>query len=201
MSGDITVDEKDFRELLTRLRTAALKPFARREADGDPHHRAVELERSCIRGSIELDPRPAEPQAGAPCAHEGRGGAEPGIGTLAYLGDAVFELWIRLSLASGKPASGAELHHRAVQRVRARSQASLLKQIEDKLTQAELDLVRRGRNAKVGVVPRSARPVEYRLATALEALFGHLLWIGDIDRLVQLLVLSNGCIDDLEEDV
>lgn len=195
MSGDITVDEKDFRELLTRLRTAALKPFARDGADRSPNHQVVELQQP-FGSDAESTPRAPEPQSEGHCAH---GSDEPGIGTLAYIGDAVFELWIRLSLASGKPPSGAELHHRAVERVRARSQASLLKQIQGKLTQDEVDLVRRGRNAKVGVVPKSARPVEYRLATALEALFGHLLWIGDIDRLVQLLVLSNGCIDDTED--
>lgn len=126
--------------------------------------------------------------------------SEPGIGTLAYIGDAVYELWIRLVLAAGGPASGAVLHRKTVQRVRARSQASLLKQIESQLTQDEIDLVRRARNAKVGVVPRSARPVEYRLATALEALFGHLLWTGEVDRLAQLLMLSEECSTDPEGD-
>lgn len=197
MSGDITVDEKGFRELLTRLRAAALRPFARGDADRDRRHPVGEMLQARTRADTVPNPRAAEPQSGDPCA---RGDIEPGIGTLAFLGDAVFELWIRLSLAAGKPGTGAQLHHRAVQRVRARSQASLLKQIESELTQDEIDLVRRGRNAKVGVVPKSARPVEYRLATALEALFGHLLWRGEVDRLVQLLVLSDGCTGDVEDD-
>ena len=103
------------------------------------------------------------------------------------------------SVWPGKPATGAQLHHRAVQRVRARSQASLLKQIESELTQDEIDLVRRGRNAKVGVVPKSARPVEHRLPQRWRR-FSGICWRGEVDRLVQLLVLSDGCTGDVEDD-
>lgn len=119
--------------------------------------------------------------------------SEPTIGTLAYLGDAVYELWVRSCLVARGQTAGASLHHCVVERVRAESQAVVLKQLEPDLTEQESDLVRRARNAKVGVVPKSASPVEYRLASAFEALLGHLLWHGQIDRLMRILALSESC--------
>lgn len=125
---------------------------------------------------------------------------EPTIGTLAYLGDAIHELWVRLCLVAGGQKAGASLHHHVVERVRAESQAMILKQLEHDLTERESDLVRRARNAKVGVVPKSASPVEYRLASAFEALLGHMLWHGQIDRLMRILALSESCGTSLGDD-
>ena len=126
---------------------------------------------------------------------------EPGISALAYLGDSVYELWVRLGVvAADTHASGASLHRDTARRVRAESQAVILRRLEPSLTEQERDYVRRARNSKVGVVPRNASPVEYRLATALEALLGYLFWHGDLGRLVQILMLSEDDIADLEDD-
>jgi len=113
---------------------------------------------------------------------------EPGIAALAYLGDSVYELWVRLGLVTGRTrTAGVSLHRGAVQKVCAESQAATLRRLEPELTETERDLVRRARNAKVGVVPRNGQPVQYRLATAFEALIGYLFWHGELERLVQIL--------------
>lgn len=126
---------------------------------------------------------------------------ELGVGALAYLGDSVYELWVRLGIvATETHATGSSLHRDTARRVCAESQAAVLRHLEASLTESEKDFVRRARNAKVGVVPRSASPAEYRLATALEALLGYLFWHGDLDRLVQILVLSEEGAASLEDD-
>lgn len=101
--------------------------------------------------------------------------------TLAYIGDAVFELYIRVHLLSRTKQSHA-LSKAAVQRVNHRVQSALFKHIEADLTDAERGVLMRGRNAK-GLVPRHARVQDYRRATAIEALCGYLYLINDAARL------------------
>ncbi len=104
---------------------------------------------------------------------------------LAYVGDAVYELYVRTRLApAGEPVE--VLHRRSVEHVRAVAQAAALRALEPLLTPAEQAVVRRGRNAK-GAVPRSTSPADYRLSTGLEALFGYLYLAGETERLVELL--------------
>lgn len=103
---------------------------------------------------------------------------------LAWLGDAVWELHQRLERCR-TPARARDLHRQVVDEVRADSQARLLGQLEDWLTPAEADLVRRARN-RAGRGPRGSDPATYARATGFEALLGW-LFLHDPPRLVVLL--------------
>lgn len=78
------------------------------------------------------------------------------------------------------------LHKEAVERVRAAYQSKAVDVIMPYLTEDETAIYKRGRNATGNTVPKSSNPVEYRRATALEALFGYLHLIGNHDRMVEL---------------
>lgn len=106
---------------------------------------------------------------------------------LAYIGDAVFELYIRLRLIP-QVHRVQELHKHAINWVNATGQSKLLKRIEPFLTDEELQIVRRGRNAK-SKVPRNIEMIEYRYSTGFEALIGHLYLSGQEERLIELLTL------------
>ncbi len=105
-------------------------------------------------------------------------------GALAYLGDAVFELYIRSRLLL-PPRRLADYHQRVVSVVCAESQALLLQCLESELTESERDLVRRGRNA-ANNGPRRLAPELYQQATGLETLIGY-LYLHNPERLYQLL--------------
>jgi len=104
---------------------------------------------------------------------------------LAYVGDAVFELYIRTKLAA-YPAKVHDLHRSAVKYVQAARQAEIIHAWEPDLTDEEREVVRRGRNAKSGV-PRSSGVAEYRYSTGMEALLGFLYLSGRQERLLHLL--------------
>lgn len=112
---------------------------------------------------------------------------------LAYVGDAVYELYIRTKLVA-YPAKMQKLHRRAVKYVQATSQAEIIHAWEPELTIEEKDVVRRGRNAKSGV-PRHGDAVEYRYSTGMEALIGHLYLTGQAERLLELLSKITPTID------
>jgi len=117
---------------------------------------------------------------------------------LAYIGDAVFEVYVRQRLIAGPYRKPNDLHRAATRRVSAASQARLLQQWTPFLTVEEEDIVRRGRNAKSGQPPRNADPGDYRHATALECLVGYLYYRGRRDRLEQLMEMAFG--DQDQED-
>ncbi|MDI6872205.1 MAG: ribonuclease III domain-containing protein [Bacillota bacterium] len=106
---------------------------------------------------------------------------------LAYVGDAVFELWVRERLARREPGRMVNLHRKAVALVRAPAQAALLRRLEGLLTPEEEEVVRRARNAKSGPAPRGVPVQDYRHATAFEALLGYLYLSGRTERLAYLL--------------
>lgn len=105
---------------------------------------------------------------------------------LAYLGDAVYELYIR-TYCLLPPKRSQTYHKQVVAQVRAESQAATLRSLTPHLTQAELDILRRGRNAASGG-PRRLDPEIYQQATSLETLMGY-LYLTDTQRLTQLLAL------------
>ena len=105
---------------------------------------------------------------------------------LAHIGDAVFELLVRTELCVGGGTTNGRLHHDTVARVCAPAQARAVKALERRLTQEELAVFRRGRNAKVSGIPHGATVGEYHAATGLEALFGWLWLTGSRDRLSEL---------------
>ena len=107
---------------------------------------------------------------------------------LAYIGDAVYELYVRSQLLL-PPKRIAQYHSEVVNRVRAETQAAYLSAIEADLTPEEQDIVRRGRNA-VTHKPKRLSPKIYQQATSLEALIGY-LYLTDRDRLQELLAQSH----------
>lgn len=109
---------------------------------------------------------------------------------LAYVGDAVFELYVRQHLVATHTRKPHELHRAATRLVSAGAQARLLERWMPLLTEEEADIVRRGRNTKSGQPPRNADPGEYRHATALECLIGYLYYQGKKDRLEELVGLA-----------
>lgn len=102
--------------------------------------------------------------------------------TLAYLGDAVYELWVRTHLLELGYEKVKDLHHIATDYVRASTQAQLLQGLMSELTETESQVVRRGRNAK-GSHPKSTDVITYRHATAFEALVGYWQLTGQEERM------------------
>ena len=110
-------------------------------------------------------------------------------GTLAFLGDAVYELYVRNYMVHKANMPVNKLHLATVEKVRASYQSDAYARIESFLTEEEQDVWRRGRNANGVKAPKNANPAEYRRATGLEALFGYLFLQGKMDRLDQLFQL------------
>lgn len=105
---------------------------------------------------------------------------------LAYIGDAVFEVLVRLTVMTDGNAPVNRLHKKARDIVNAKAQAELYFRIRDTLTEEEAAVFRRGRNAKSFTVPKHADLMDYRHATGLEALFGYLYLKGDSARAAEL---------------
>ncbi len=101
---------------------------------------------------------------------------------LAHVGDAVFELLVRVHLAAAGGRNGS-LHRAAVEMVNAAAQAGDMEKLLPLLTEEEAEVFRRGRNVKVHSVPKHARLGDYHAATGLEALFGYLYLLDRRDRL------------------
>jgi ribonuclease-3 family protein len=104
---------------------------------------------------------------------------------LAHVGDAVFELLVRVHLASSGGKNGS-LHRAAVEMVNASAQAGDMEKLLPFLTGEEAEVFRRGRNVKVHSVPKHARLGDYHAATGLEALFGYLYLLGRRERICAL---------------
>ena len=105
---------------------------------------------------------------------------------LAFYGDSVYEVLVRERVVTLHQTNAGRLHDMAVERVRASYQSEAVNVIEPLLTEKEADILRRGRNAGGISVPKSAKPSEYRRATALEALFGYLSLTGQQERIETL---------------
>ncbi|HCC00214.1 MAG TPA: ribonuclease III [Ruminococcaceae bacterium] len=109
--------------------------------------------------------------------------------TLAFVGDAVYELLARGSVVAEGNASPGLLHRKAVHFARAGSQAKAVRIILPILTKEENDLIRRGRNANTVHIAKHASPADYRYATGLESLFGYLYLTGNKARIHTLFAL------------
>ena len=107
--------------------------------------------------------------------------------TWAYVGDSVFELLVRTHLTNTTKLKPHMLHIEAIKYVKADAQVKILHKIEDKLTDDEKDIVRRGRNAENHHVPKNATVEEYSYATAFEALIGYLYLKGDNKKIMNLM--------------
>lgn len=106
---------------------------------------------------------------------------------LAYIGDAVYEVFIRTYLLKQNNLSVHELHKNAIKYVKAEAQANIIHLIEKRLTDEEWNIVKRGRNAKSGTVPKNANISDYRYATGFETLIGFLYLTENHIRLNELL--------------
>lgn len=109
--------------------------------------------------------------------------------TLAFLGDAVFELLVRERFVQSGNAPVKNLHKKAVSVVCATAQSNAVALLEPTLTEEETEIYKRGRNANGHHVPKNADPVKYRRATGLEALFGYLHLCGRQERILELFNL------------
>ena len=115
---------------------------------------------------------------------------------LAHVGDAVYELLYRSKLCTDGHTAVAEMHRMTVAFVRAEAQAEAAAKLLSVLTQEEMSVYKRGRNAKVNSVPHNADIGQYHAATGLEALFGWLYLLGRTDRINELFNIITGGTDD-----
>lgn len=105
----------------------------------------------------------------------------------AYVGDAVFELFIRIELLNKSKAKPNKLHFESIKMVSAKAQTHILEEIENILTDEEKDIVRKGRNSKPKTFAKNASVKEYLKATGFEALIGYLFLIKENERLDEIL--------------
>jgi ribonuclease-3 family protein len=110
----------------------------------------------------------------------------------AYVGDGVYDLFIRTRLVNSSNAKPHKLHMESIKYVKAKAQADILKKIEPSLTDEEKDIVRRGRNTENHHIAKNANVADYAMSTAFEALIGYLYLSKQDERLEEILKL---CID------
>lgn len=106
--------------------------------------------------------------------------------TWAYIGDCVYELYVRNKLVNETNLKPHKLHIEAIKYVKAKSQAEKLKEIYETLTEEEKDVVRRGRNAQNHHLPKNSNVQEYMYSTAFEALIGYLYLTKQNERLGEI---------------
>ena len=107
--------------------------------------------------------------------------------TWAYIGDCVYELYVRQELINKTNLKPHRLHIEAIRYVKASKQAEILQKISEKLTDEEKDIVRRGRNAENHHLPKNASVQDYMYSTAFEALIGYLYLTKKDERLKEIL--------------
>lgn len=110
--------------------------------------------------------------------------------TWAYVGDCVYELYIRTKLVNETNLKPHALHIKAIRHVKAKSQAEKLNNIYEQLTEKEKEIVRRGRNAENHHLPKNANVQDYMYSTAFEALIGYLYLTKQEERLKEILEYS-----------
>ena len=120
---------------------------------------------------------------------------------LAFLGDSVYDTLVRDYLLRRANMPVAKLHAAKVRLVCAEFQSDVYELLSERLTDEELAVLKRGRNATGNTVPKHAEAVQYRRATAVEALFGYLYITGEQDRILELfqIITDELIINDREE--
>ncbi|MFD0681883.1 MULTISPECIES: Mini-ribonuclease 3 [unclassified Paenibacillus] len=109
---------------------------------------------------------------------------------LAYIGDAVYEVFVRQYVIAQINHRPNHLHRLSTQYVSAKAQAKSLQRWMPHLTDEETDIVKRGRNAKSGSSAKNADILEYRHSTAFECLIGFLYYTKQLERLQYLMMMS-----------
>jgi len=115
----------------------------------------------------------------------------------AYIGDAIYETFVRVNLVNFSNAKPHKLHIQSIKYVKAKAQADILKELKEYLTEEELEIVRRGRNAENHHVAKNANVADYSMSTAFEALIGYLYLTHQDERLKEIL---NKCIEIAKVD-
>lgn len=110
----------------------------------------------------------------------------------AYVGDSVYELFIRTHLVNNSNAKPHKLHLETIKFVKAEAQAKILDRIWEKLTEEEQEIFKRGRNTENHHLPKNGNVADYSHATGFEALIGYLYLTKQDERLEEIL---NLCID------
>ena len=110
--------------------------------------------------------------------------------TLAFVGDCVYDLILRTVIVERHNASPNQLHREKSRLAKAPAQAEMAEALQEHLTQEEIAVYRRGRNAKSHTTAKNASVLDYRKATGLEALYGWLYLSGQEERLLQLIRIS-----------
>ncbi len=114
---------------------------------------------------------------------------ETPISVLAYIGDAVYELYVRLFTSSHYQGKSGALHRMSVHLVKAGAQAAAMQRLMPLLTDEETAIFRRGRNSQPGSMSKHADPADYLMATGLEAVIGYLYLKKDEVRLDHLMAM------------
>lgn len=112
--------------------------------------------------------------------------------TLAYIGDAVYELVIRSIIVEKGNAPVNKLHKRSSQLVKAKSQAEAAVKLMDVFTEEELAVYKRGRNTRSHTMAKNADMMDYRMATGFEAVMGYLHLKQDYARIIELVHMGIG---------
>lgn len=117
---------------------------------------------------------------------------------LAYIGDAVYEVVIRTKVINHGSMQVNKMHKKSSSLVKAETQASLIKVLEEELTEEELAAFKRGRNAKSVSTAKNASVIDYRMATGFEALIGYLYLSEQYERMITLISHGLEKIGELE---
>lgn len=112
--------------------------------------------------------------------------------TLAYIGDAIYDLIIRTLLVKRGNCQPNKLHRMASSLVRASAQAEMIERLLPALTEEETAVYKRGRNAKSYTMAKNATMLDYRKATGFEALMGYLYLKEDLGRMIELIKTGLG---------
>lgn len=119
---------------------------------------------------------------------------------LAYIGDSIYDLAVRTMLVERANCQVQKLHRHACSLVKASAQAQMMEVLLPLLTEEELQVYKRGRNAKSGTKARNATVRDYRVATGFEALMGYLYLKKDTKRMVDLMCAGLAACGELQAD-
>lgn len=119
---------------------------------------------------------------------------------LAYMGDGVYEIIIRTLVMNRGNMQVNKLHKKTAGLVKAKTQADMIRLLEEELTEEERAVFRRGRNAKSMTSAKNASVIDYRMATGLEALTGYLYLTQQFERLLELISLGLEKIGELKTE-
>ena len=129
------------------------------------------------------------------------GASLPSTQALAYLGDAAYSLFVRRMLVERGLTKAKDLNKETLKYVTAEAQASMYRRIEHMLLDDEREVFKRAANSTHLNRPKHASVTDYRYATGFEAVVGMLEWIGDRERLNELLDLAHGNFADIEKEI